>query len=82
MPGYIDTSGRNLIKFNTQAIGSKAFNSGVIVRSKSPIELPIKPGLKFESLVEVRIVPKTGCYVIEVVYDDGSKPAHINGKLT
>jgi hypothetical protein len=78
MPGYLDRGGRNLIKFNTQAIGAKAFKSGVIVPSKSPIELPVKPGLKFESMVEVRIVPKTGCYVIEVVYDDGSKLAHIN----
>jgi putative transposase len=78
MPGYLNANGRNLIKFNTQAIGAKAFKSGVIIPSKSPIELPVKPGLTFESLVEVRIVPKTGCYVIEVVFDDGSKPAHIN----
>jgi putative transposase len=77
-PGYLDTDGRNLIKFNTQAIGAKAFKSGVIVPSKSPIKLPVKPGLIFESLVEVRIVPKTGCYVIEVVYDDGNKPIEVN----
>jgi putative transposase len=74
-PGYLDQQGRNLIKFNIQAIGAKAFRNGVILPSKSPIELPVKPGLKLSSLVEVRIVPKTGCYVIEVVYDDGSKPA-------
>jgi putative transposase len=78
MPGYLDADGRNLIKFNTQAIGAKAFKSGVIVPSKSPIKLPVKPGLIFESLVEVRIVPKTGCYVIEVVYDDRNKPPQVN----
>ena len=26
--------------------------------------------LKFEDLCEVRIVPKTGCYVVEVVYSE------------
>ncbi|MEH2002198.1 MAG: transposase [Nostoc sp.] len=78
MPGYLEANGRNLIKFNTQAIGVKAFTNGVIVPSKSPIKLPVKPGLSLLLLVEVRIVPKTGCYIIEVVFDDGSKPAQIN----
>jgi IS605 OrfB family transposase len=35
----------------------------------SPIRIPVKPGLRFEDLCEVRIIPKTGCYVIEVVYE-------------
>ena len=36
----------------------------------SPIVLPVKPGLKLEDLCEVRIVPKTGCFVIEIVYEE------------
>lgn len=73
IPDYIDgkEQGRNLIKFNNQAVGKKEFRSGWIVPSKSPIRIPVKPGITLDSLIEVRIVPKTGCYVLEVVYDDG-----------
>lgn len=73
IPGYIDgkDQGRNLIKFNLQAIGKKDLKKGWIVPSKSPFRIPLKPGMKTDQLVEVRIVPKTGCYVLEVVYDDG-----------
>lgn len=73
IPGYIEgkDQGRNLIKFNLQAIGKKDLKNGLIVPSKSPFRIPLKPGMKAEQLVEVRIIPKTGCYVLEVVYDDG-----------
>ncbi len=67
IPGYVKE--RNLVKFNIQAVGKREFKKGNIVPSMSPIRLPVKPGLKFEDLCEVRIVPKTGCYVIEVVYE-------------
>lgn len=66
-PGYAE--GRNLVKFNTQAVGKREFSKGLIVPSMSPIRLPVKPGMKFPDLCEVRIVPKTGCFVIEVVYE-------------
>ncbi|MEC4816209.1 MAG: hypothetical protein SAK29_23520 [Scytonema sp. PMC 1069.18] len=65
-PSYIDA--KNIVKFNYQAIGKKEFKNGYIVPSMSPIKIPVKPGLKFGDLCEVRIVPKTGCFVIEVVY--------------
>ncbi|MHC5779090.1 RNA-guided endonuclease TnpB family protein [Nostoc sp.] len=35
----------------------------------SPIKIPVKPGLKVEDLCEMRIIPKTGCFVIELVYE-------------
>lgn len=35
----------------------------------SPIRIPVKPGMNFEDLCEVRIVPHVGCFVIEVVYE-------------
>ncbi|WP_243903004.1 hypothetical protein [Aetokthonos hydrillicola] len=59
----------NLIKFNNQAVGKKEFNKGFIVPSMSPLRIPVKPGMKFENICEVRIVPKVGCFVIEVVAD-------------
>ncbi len=66
-PNYVDD--KNLIKFNNQAIGKREFSKGSVVPSMSPIRIPVKPGLKFEDLCEVRIIPKTGCFVIEVVYE-------------
>lgn len=59
----------NLIKFNNQAISKTAFRKGFIQPSMSLIKIPVKPGLKFENLCEVRIVPKVGGFVIEVVYE-------------
>ena len=72
-PAYIEAGekGRNLVKFNIQAISKTQFKKGLLVPSLSPISIPVKPGLEYENLVEVRIVPRVGCYVIEVVYDDG-----------
>lgn len=40
----------------------------------SPIKIPVKPGLKFEQLCEVRIVPKIACFVIEIVYEIPEHP--------
>jgi IS605 OrfB family transposase len=74
IPGY--TKDRNLVKFNTQAVGKREFKKGRIVPSMSPIALPVKPGLRFEDLCEVRIVPKTGCFVIEIVYEEHSVTSH------
>ncbi|MEG3875752.1 transposase [Microcoleus sp. herbarium7] len=71
-PGYIEPGlkGRNIVKFNLQAISKSEFIKGWIVASKSPMRIPVKPGLDFDNLVEVRIVPKTGCYVVEIVTQD------------
>ncbi|BAY41664.1 hypothetical protein NIES2111_60600 (plasmid) [Nostoc sp. NIES-2111] len=67
-PNYIDGE-YNIIKFNNQAVGKREFGKGWIVPSMSPIRIPVKPGLRFDDLCEVRIIPKTGCFVIEVVYE-------------
>jgi putative transposase len=67
VPSYIEA--RNLVKFNNQALGKREFKKGKIVPSMSPICIPVKDGLRFEDLCEVRIVPKTGCYIVEVVYE-------------
>ncbi|MDR9896219.1 transposase [Aetokthonos hydrillicola Thurmond2011] len=69
IPNFI-TKKHNLVKFNNQAIGKKEFNKGFIVPSMSPIRVPVKPGIKFENICEVRIVPKVGCFIIEVVYEE------------
>ncbi|MCV3217083.1 transposase [Plectonema radiosum NIES-515] len=66
-PSYIDD--KNLVKFNNQAIGKREFSKGSVVPSMSPIRIPVKPGLKFDDLCEVRIIPKTGYFVLEIVYE-------------
>lgn len=66
-PNYIDD--KNLVKFNNQAIGKREFSKGSVVPSMSPIRIQVLPGLKFDDLREVRIIPKTGCFIIEVVYE-------------
>lgn len=70
-PDYIEPGekGRNFLKFNNQAVGKREFKKGFVIPSMSPIKIPVKPGLKWEQLVEVRIVPKTRSYVVEVVYE-------------
>lgn len=60
---------RNVVKFNNQAIGKREFKLGFIVPSMSPIRIPVKPNAELRTLREVRIVPKTGCFVVEIVYE-------------
>lgn len=64
-PGY--SLEYNLVKFNSQAISSKDLKKGLITLSKTSISLPLSPDIS--ELIEVRIVPKVGCFVIEVVYE-------------
>jgi IS605 OrfB family transposase len=80
-PGHIN--GGNLVKFNDQAVSKVGWKQGFVQPSMSPISIPVKEGLTLTlpktkknpavngNFVEVRIVPKTGCFNIEVVYDDG-----------
>jgi IS605 OrfB family transposase len=77
IPGFILRK-HNLIKFNNQAIGKKEFKKGFVVPSMSPIRIPAKPGMKFELICEVRIVPKVGCFVIEVIYEHQQQAQPIN----
>jgi putative transposase len=75
-PNYIESNGRNIIKFNHQAISKRDFKNGLIAPSLSPIKIPVKPGLTFDSIVEVRIVPKIGCYVVEIVFEANQNQPH------
>lgn len=68
IPGYLPTLGRNLLKFNNQAVGKREIDKGWIVPSMADIKIPAGE-VNRDNLCEVRIVPKTGCYVVEVVYD-------------
>ncbi len=75
-PGYKDkTSGRNLLTYNMQAVsrGKKTLHRGII--KPSQLGITVKTKQNPTSINEVRIVPKKGFYVVEVVYTKGEKQA-------
>jgi len=69
IPGYKDTNGRNIVKYNNQAYSKRELAKyGVVCPSKTSLRVPAK-SITQDNLVEVRLVPKYGYYVIEVVYE-------------
>lgn len=68
IPAYKDkTKGRNLLKYELNAISRKSLKQGIIKLSQTSIEIPfINSG---NTLKEVRIVKNNLSYTIEVVYD-------------
>ena len=68
LPKYLDkTKGRYVVTYTNQAVGKRELDKrGVIVPSQTGIEIPTK--VKWEQLDCVRIIPKNGCYVVEIVY--------------
>jgi putative transposase len=69
LPGYKDkVKGRNLLPYpGKEAIYKKELHQGVCHLSMSGIKFPTQATT--ENIVEVRLVPKACCYVIEVVYE-------------
>ena len=57
--------GRNILTYNYQAVSKKALKLGKINPSGTSIFVPTKQ----KNIDEVRIIPKGGSYVIEVVYE-------------
>ena len=59
------TKGRNLLTYNYQAVSKKALKLRKIEPSGTNLSIPTKT----TKINEVRIIPKGGSYVIEVVYE-------------
>ncbi|VEP12822.1 transposase [Hyella patelloides LEGE 07179] len=57
--------GRNILSYNYQAVSKKALKQGLIQPSGTSLSIPTK----CENINEVRVIPKGGSYVIEVVYE-------------
>ena len=73
-------NGRYITIFPKQAIGLREFKkTGKLRLSQTDIYIPTKL-TDFTSLKEVRIVPRTHHYVIEVVYQVKEKTHYDNGK--
>ena len=67
LPKYLHkTDGRFIVEFNKQTFSNKRDDNNNLIICKSSLDLRIPT--KVEKPQQVRIIPKVGCYVIEVVY--------------
>ncbi|MEQ8464963.1 RNA-guided endonuclease InsQ/TnpB family protein [Coleofasciculus sp. E1-EBD-02] len=79
IPGYKDTKkGRNILIYTIQAISQVARRKGLVKLSGTNIELTSQVTNR---IVEVRIVPKCDCYVIEVIYEEKEQLLTPNEKI-
>lgn len=70
------TDGRNLLVYTLQAMSSSALRSGLIKLSQLPITIQTKQDPT--TINQVRIVPRNGYYVVEVIYEQAVKQADVN----
>lgn len=66
--------GRYVVVFNSQAASKKTLKKGYARPSGTNIWLP----LKVTSILEIRIVHKVGCYIVEFVYKKLEQPLQVN----
>ncbi|MEG4120881.1 transposase [Microcoleus sp. N9_B4] len=66
--------GRYVLVFNCQAVSKKALKKGYVRPSGTNIWLPSK----VTSILEIRIVPKISCYVVEVLSEKLEQPLQVN----
>jgi IS605 OrfB family transposase len=71
------TEGRNLVVYTRQALSKKALKRGLI----QPSMLSITVKTRHPHINQVRIVPKNGYYVVEVVYEKEVQPTRVNPAL-
>ena len=68
LPKYLHkTDGRFIVEFNKQTFANKRDDDNNLIICKSSLDLRIPT--RVETPQQVRIIPKVGCYVIEVVYE-------------
>jgi putative transposase len=78
LPGYKDKAkGRNILVYDIQAISKTGLGKGVVVPSQLGIEIKTK----HTNVDQVRIVPRNGHYVVEVVYSREPVQAEVNPAL-
>lgn len=58
------TKGRNILVYTNQALSTPQLNKGIVKLSGTDICLPTK----VKNIAQARIVPRTGVYVVEIVY--------------
>jgi putative transposase len=79
LPQYKDKQkGRNILVYTSQAISRSGLKRGVIVPSGLPVEIETQHASTVDC---VRIVPRHGYYVVEVVYEQERVPAPLDTSL-
>ncbi|GHO73724.1 transposase [Ktedonobacter sp. SOSP1-85] len=68
------TEGRNILIYTIQALSKRDLKRGIVQPSMLPIEVQTKQ----KDIDQVRIVPRRGFYVVEVVYKKEVKQAEVN----
>jgi putative transposase len=80
LPKYKDKQkGRNILVYDLQAISKKALKKGSIAPSQLGIEIPTKQTRI--TIKQARIIPRSGFYVVEVVYEQEPKQAAVDPLL-
>jgi putative transposase len=75
LPKYKDKNkGRNILIYELRAISTPGLRKGIIKLSQTDIQFPTSAS----NIKQVRIVPRCGQYVIEVVYEREAKPQQLN----
>ncbi len=75
LPGYKDKAkGRNLLVYEKGALSKRALKRGKLAPSGLSIEVPTAQ----EAVKQARIVPRSGFYVVEVIYEQAVKQAEVN----
>lgn len=75
IPGYKHKSkGRNMLVYTIQALSQRGLKRGLIQPSMLAIEVQTKQ----KDIDQVRIIPRKGFYVVEVVYGKEVKQADVN----
>jgi putative transposase len=67
--------GRNILVYTVQALGKRALKRGLIQPSMLPLSIKTRHP---EHIDQVRIVPRKGFYVVEVVYEKDIVQAPVN----
>ncbi len=78
LPKYKDKQqGRHILVYTIQAISKKGLKRGLV----QPSFLPISIQTKHKNIDQVRIVPRKGYYVVEVVYERKETQADVDPAL-
>src|SRR5260221_478943 len=78
LPNKHKTEGRNVLIYTMQAVnrGKRSLQRGIIKPSMLPIEVKTQQDPK--QIDQVRIVPRNGHYVVEVIYSKAPVQAHVD----
>ena len=80
LPKYLHkTDGRFIVEFNKQTFSNKRDEDNNLIICKSSLNLTIPT--RVDNPQQIRIIPKTGCYVIEVIYEVKENKAKQNQRI-